>query len=262
MLSASHPNAHLPPASRVRDLFTGLGLPFRALTLVFTTPRLLLLSLVCAAVTAAALIGLWAVLWPFSESLARDWLGDTAGWWRSAGRAVLAFVLFAAMYVTGALTVPMLLLAPLQDPLSEATEARLGSFTATPFSVGRLVSGAWTSIQHTVARLALMLVGFGVLLPLNLIPFVGSVLYAVLSSAWAMWWISAEYLSGPMARHLRPFKAVLAAMRARPWLSMGMGATLYVVLWVPVLNCFLVPLAVIAGTLLFRALEPVTAAGT
>jgi CysZ protein len=40
-----------------------------------------------------------------------------------------------------------------------------------------------------------------------------------------------------------------------------MGAALYVVLWVPVLNCFLVPLAVVAGTLLFRAL-PATPAGT
>jgi CysZ protein len=55
---------------------------------------------------------------------------------------------------------------------------------------------------------------------------------------------------------------VLKAMRARPFLAMGMGATLYVVLWVPVLNCFLVPLAVVAGTLLYRSLPQSPQPGT
>ena len=84
----------------------------------------------------------------------------------------------------------------------------------------------------------------------------------MLSAMWAMWWVCAEYLSGPMARHLLPFKAVLKAMRARPFLAMGMGATLYVVLWVPVLNCFLVPLAVVAGTLMYRLLPQPPSPGT
>ena len=99
-------------------------------------------------------------------------------------------------------------------------------------------------------------------MPLNWIPVAGSVIYAVLSTLWTIWWVAAEYLSGPMARHLLPFRAVLQAMRGRPWLVMGMGATLYVVLWVPVLNCFLVPLAVVAGTLLFRALPTPVPGGT
>ena len=46
---------------------------------------------------------------------------------------------------------------------------------------------------------------FASLLPLNLIPVAGSVLYAVISAMWAMWWVCAEYLSGPMARHLLPW---------------------------------------------------------
>jgi len=160
--------------------------------------------------------------------------------------------------VIGILTVPHLLLAPLQDPLSEATEEKLGDFTPAPFSAARLVTGTVTSVLHTVSRLALMLVGFGVLLPLNFVPVAGNILYGVLSATWAMWWVCAEYVSGPMARHLMPFKAVLKAMWARPFLSLGMGATLYVVLWVPVLNFFLVPLAVVAGTMLFREFSAAT----
>jgi CysZ protein len=36
---------------------------------------------------------------------------------------------------------------------------------------------------------------------------------------------------------------------------MGFGAAVYVLLWLPVLNLFFIPLAVVAGTLLFRGLR-------
>jgi CysZ protein len=150
--------------------------------------------------------------------------------------------------------VPNLLLAPLHDPLSEATEERCGDFTAPAFSLAATARGIVESLTHTLMRVALMLLGLLVLFPLHLIPVAGSVLWVVLSSVWSMFWIAAEHLSNPMARHLRPFKQVLAALRGRLPLALGFGAALYVLLWVPVLNFFLMPVAVVAGTLLFRGL--------
>jgi CysZ protein len=47
---------------------------------------------------------------------------------------------------------------------------------------------------------------------------------------------------------------VIRALRTRLPLALGFGATLWVLLWVPVLNFFLMPVAVVAGTLLFRGL--------
>ncbi len=234
------------------DLLVGLGLPFRAIRLIFSTGKLFALSALCAVVTGATLAALLTLLWPFASHLSERWVGT--GGWRSAAGTGLSILLYLVMLALSALTLPNLVLAPLQDPLSEATETRLGAFTAPPFALARLIKGTVTSLIHTLSRLALMLMGFGVLLPLNWIPVAGSVLYAVLSTLWGIWCVAAEYLSGPMARHLLPFSAVLRALWARPWLATGMGAALYVVLWVPVLNFFLVPLAVVAGTLFFRAL--------
>ena len=91
------------------------------------------------------------------------------------------------------------------------------------------------------------------------VPVAGSVLYLVLSSTWSMFWIAVEHLSNPMARHLRPFGQVVTALRRRLPLALGVGAALYVMLWVPVLNFFLMPVAVVAGTLLYRALRQVNA---
>lgn len=245
------------------DFFSGLSTPFRAFRLMFSNAKLFGLGALCFALTLVVMIGAAFALWPVAGWIQSAWFSGDAGWKEWAAAAV-KFLIWAPLWVVALLTVPPLLLAPLQDPLSEATEEKLGDFTAPPFSVARAISGAGTSLLHTVSRLGLMLLGIVILLPLNFIPVAGSVLYAILSSAWSMWWVCAEYLSGPMARHLMPFSAVLKTMRARPMYAMGMGATLYVFLWVPVLNCFLVPVAVVAGTLMFRAVAPARpiAAGT
>jgi CysZ protein len=48
---------------------------------------------------------------------------------------------------------------------------------------------------------------------------------------------------------------VVTALRARLALALGFGGCLSLILWVPLLNFFLMPLAVVAGTLLFRGLR-------
>lgn len=247
------PIPDLPAVSTAGDLLRGVSIPLRAFTLILRTPKLLLLSLACAAVTGLALIG---VAWGASglAQRAADALISADSGWQHAASIGLSIVFFIMLFVVGALTVPNLLLAPLQDPLSEATEERCGDFTSPPFSLGATVRGIIESLSHTLLRLGLMALGLVVLFPLHLIPVAGSVVWVVLSSVWSMFWIAAEHLSNPMARHLRPFKQVITALRGRLPLALGFGATLYVLLWVPVLNFFLMPVAVVAGTLLFRGL--------
>lgn len=247
------PIPDLPAVSSTGDVVRGLTIPLRAFVLILRTPKLFFLSLLCAAVTGLTLFGVgWGAL-TLAQRAAEALISADSGWQHAASLG-LAAVCFVMLFVLGALTVPNLILAPLQDPLSEATEVRCGDFTAPPFSMGAVVRGVIESLTHTLMRLALMLLGFVVLFPLHLIPVAGSVLWVVLSSVWSMFWIAAEHLSNPMARHLRPFKQVLTALRGRLPLALGFGAALYVLLWVPVLNFFLMPVAVVAGTLLFRGL--------
>lgn len=247
------PIPDLPSVSGAGDLMRGVLIPVRAFLLILRTPKLLVLSLLCAAVTSLTLVAVGWGAWSEGQRGAAALIGADSGWQHAASIG-LGIVFFIMLFGVGALTVPNLLLAPLQDPLSEATEVRCGDFTAPPFSMGATVRGIVESLQHTLLRLFFMALGLLVLFPLNLIPGAGSVLWLVLSSVWSMFWIAAEHLSNPMARHFRPFKQVIRALRARLWLSLGFGASLYVLLWVPVLNFFLMPVAVVAGTLLFRGL--------
>jgi CysZ protein len=249
----------LPPSSGPVDFFRGLALPFRAVRVMLGTPRLVLLSIVSALVTSGVLLGLVVAWWGPAFDWATRLVGT--GSWRSWVAPVVGFLFFALGTFVSALTLPNLVLAPLQDPISEATETRCGDFIAPPFVLRGAVKGTLFSLGHTLLRLVTQLLGLAVLVPLNLIPGAGSVAWAIAGSTWGMFCLAIEHLSNPMARHLYPFGQVVIVLRRRVWLALGFGAALWVMLWVPIVNFFLMPVAVVAGTLLYRGLRAIDALG-
>ena len=243
------------PRPSAGDFFLGMGLPFRAFGLILRSPRLLGLSALCAAVTLVSLVVLTWLLWGSSARLVGWAWTQPSAWYALLLWELVRLLTFVLLLIVGANTVPLLLLTPLQDPLSEVTEELCGDFKAPPFRLGHFVRGVGVGLGYTLARVALLLLGLAVLLPLHLVPGVGSVAFAVLASLWSMNWMAAEHLGGPMARHFYPFRAVRQVLRARRLACLGFGAAVYVILWVPVLNTLFLPLAIVGGTLLFRGLR-------
>lgn len=235
------------------DLIRGATLPFLAVPLLLR-PRLFRLSMVSALVTAATLVGVaWGAL-KGSRAVA-DWLISGSGTWSSIASVTLTGLSWVVLFAVGAVTIPNLVLAPLQDPLSEATEALCVSEQHAPATSGNVLHATLVSLGHTLSRLGLMAFGFAVLFPLHLVPGVGSGLWLVLSTLWSAFWLAVEQLSSPMARHLRPFGEVVTTLKKRPGLALGFGGVLSIILWVPVVNFFLMPVAVVAGTLMYCGLE-------
>ncbi|NMO14743.1 sulfate transporter [Pyxidicoccus fallax] len=243
------------PRAHLSDFFQGMGLLGRALSLVFRSKRLFALSALCAVITAVALAGLIWLLWRHAPGVLESFWARPESWYGRAAWTTVLVLSSLVVWVVGANVVPPLLLAPLQDPLSETTEAVVGGDDGPPFTLASFVRGIVTGVAHTLARLFFLLVGLAVLLPLHLIPVVGSVLWTVLGSLWTMTWMAGEFLAAPMTRHLYPFAEVRRMLRERRALCLGLGAGVYVLLWVPILNTFFLPLAIVAGTLLFRGLR-------
>ncbi|MBX7096070.1 MAG: EI24 domain-containing protein [Myxococcaceae bacterium] len=241
------------PRSFPLGVLDGAALPFKAVGLIARTPRLLGLALISAVVTSGVVVLLFITLWPLARSIAEHLVaGDGTTW--SVVRTAGVVLLYVVLLVSTLLTVPHLVLAPLEDPLSEATEVSLGGFTPPPFSLGTFARGVVLSASHTLLRLVFLLGGVLVLLPLNLLPVVGSVAYAVVSFTWSAWWAASEYTAGPGARHHLGFFEVQRLLRRGSGATLGLGAVLVVLLWIPLVNFFLVPLAVVSGTLLYRGL--------
>src|SRR2546428_3047156 len=108
------PTPSLVPAfsGGLGDFFTGLLLPFRSVSMVFRSGKIFTLSLLASLVTAGALTGIVVAAWRLTER----WVPEgTIG-------SIAHVILTIAVWIPAALTVPALVLAPLQDPISEATE--------------------------------------------------------------------------------------------------------------------------------------------
>jgi CysZ protein len=236
------------------DFFQGLALLPRSWGLIFRTPRLLGLSALCALVTLVALGALAVLLGTYTPELL-GWLWTRPeAWYGRVLWYVLLALMFLVLLVVGANVVLPLVLAPLQDPLSERTEELCGNYTSPPFQLGSFLQGLVTSVAHTLARVFFLLLGLAVLFPLNLLPVVGNMAWTVLGTLWTMLWLAGEHLAAPMTRHGYSFAEVRRALRGRWLLCLGFGAGVFVLLWVPILNSFFLPVAVVGGTLLYRGL--------
>jgi CysZ protein len=257
VLEMTHPSPIPSFSARpgLGDVFQGLALLGRSLRLIFRSPRLLALSALCGAVTLVALGGILFLLGAYTPDLLGALWARPESWYGQALWYLALVLTFVVLLVVAVSTVIPLVLAPLQDPLSEKTEELCGGFTAPPFRPGAFLKGLLTSVGHTLARVLLLLVGLVVLLPLHLIPGVGSVAWTVLATLWSMTWLAGEHLAAPMTRHLYPFREVVRALRSRWLLCLGFGAGVHVLLWVPVLNVLFLPVAVVGGTLLYRGLR-------
>jgi CysZ protein len=253
-MSTPSPVPTFAPRAGPGDFFQGLSLVLRAWRLIFRTPRLRTLSALGALLTLVVLGALIVLSWTFTPWLLGEFWTRPTAWFALALWQLVRGLLFLVLLVIGANVVVPLVLAPLQDPLSERTEELCGGFTPEPFEPGAFLRGLLTGLGHTLARLLVLLLGLGVLAPLNFLPGVGSVAWGVTSWLWTALWLAGEHLAAPMTRHLYPFAQVRQTLRQRWLLCLGFGTGVALLFWLPLFNSFFLPVAVVGGTLLYRGL--------
>jgi CysZ protein len=231
---------------------SSLSLPLEAVRLIRKTPALRRLALISAGVTAACYLAVAVLLY-----FAAPWLLSVL-WPKPAGWLLLLWypavaILFALGFFLGAQAAPVIVLAPLLDRLSVATEDALGR-APTPGGLGRFFAETWRGVVKAALRVALLFGGQTVLLILWLLPGVGQPLFSLASAVWSMLWLAFEYVDVTANRHGLGFAEVRQLLRQNLRATIGLGAALYLLLWLPFLNLFLVPIAVVAATRYYRQL--------
>ena len=235
------------------DFFRGASFPLRAARLMLRDGRLRRLALLCAALTLLV-FAVWAwALWTFLPGLLER------AWPHPQGPAGLLWSLTLVVggllgWLVGAATLPLLALAPLQDVLVAATESAVGAPPAPPSGFGAAARQALSALARTGVRVALLVGGQGLLLALQLLLPAAAPLWAGAGVVWTALFACAEYLDPPLSRRGGTFAEVRRVLARRTALALGFGLAVTLLLWVPLLNLFLVPLAVVAGTLLHHSL--------
>ncbi|MGI5863872.1 MAG: EI24 domain-containing protein [Myxococcales bacterium] len=236
------------------DFFRGFAIPFRGMRLIFGTSKLMLLTLSVAAVTFFSLIGVLIALWYLAPDLVAAFWKEPEAWYALIAHKLLVALVYGLLFIIGANVMPPLLVAPLMDSISVQAEKALGFPVNDDGGFGRLVKETVRAVANGLVRLLVLLVGQAALLPLLLIPVAGGPLWTGLSWCWTAVWVAVSYLDVPMARYLYNFDHEVHVLKKRLPLCLGFGAAIALMLWIPLLNSFFVPVAVVSATVLFRAL--------
>lgn len=247
----------------------GLVMPLRAIAFLSRHPRLWPL------VVVPALINL--VLFVVAAGLVVTYAGDVLAWlWPRPGvEGVLDWGLVALWYAFGAILVVAgflaayvlvlllggVLASPFTDALSERTEALLTG--AQPAAEGSWLAGALQAVGHTAKVTALYLLLLAPILLLHLVPAVGNLAATVLGAALGAFFIALEFSDAAFSRRGLSLGAKTRLLRAHLASTMGVGLGASALLWIPLVNVFCIPLAVVSGTVLAVSLTaPAAGAGS
>jgi len=144
--------SQLPDLSKpgFMDLFRGFSTPFRALKMLFSTPRLRVYTLLIAGVSAVTLVGLAVGLWFGVPALIDLFWTRPESWYGATAHVLLTILIYALLFIGGANVLPMTLAAPLMDPISIETERALGFQVADEGGFGRMVKEIVQAILNSL----------------------------------------------------------------------------------------------------------------
>lgn len=138
--------------------------------------------------------------------------------------------------------------APFNGLLAEQLEARLTGASPPDTSVldimkdiPRIMKREWQKLVWYAPRAI-------VLLALYFIPGIGQTIAPVLWFLFSSWMLTTQYCDYPFDNHKVPFKTMQAALRTQKVANMQFGALISLFTIIPVLNFFIMPVAVCGAT--------------
>jgi CysZ protein len=241
------------PNGTLARLNAGAALPGRGFEYLLRHPRLWRYAAVPAVLAVAGVVAVLAFgLTAAGALLAHFWTQPEAAGWHALLFAlwwVARLAIWLVLLVLAALALPSTLGAPAMDRLSARVEAQeLGASEAA--GLGRALAETWRALANALPRLIVFALGHAALLLLVLLPVV-NVAYPVLAFLWTARWTAVEYLDLPMSRNLHRLAEVRATLRRVQPVGLGFGGVLALLLLVPLANLLVVPVATVAGTLLY-----------
>lgn len=187
----------------------------RTLLLLAFLPGVLTLLL-----TAAAIWGLWTF-----------WLADLSGWIAVPLFIITAPVLWIAF--------GNLAIIPFEDPIIDHVQRKVWGevkIPAPPFSVKRMAREIWQSLSFTLILFSIVLISF--------LPGIGFV--AFMASAWITSW---SFLSTVLHRQFASASDKRRIFFRHAFGNLVLGAILNILLFVPILNVWLLGFALVLTSL-------------
>lgn len=199
------------------------------------------------------LAGHWISGW--IEAAAAGW---EAGWaWLNtiiealvAAARVLVWVILLAVFASIFTMGVQLIAAPFMGILAEKVDVQLSGVSmpaeTLPAMIVRMFRREARKTWYWLWRALLLLIAVAIV---SLIPGI-NVLAPVIWFAWSGWMMAMQYLDFSADNRQVSFAGMLAEMQQRRWLVLAFGCLVLALTMLPLVNLLIMPVAVIAGTLM------------
>lgn len=245
-------------AAVVSSLSTGVGDIGRGFRFLNQHPRLWGWVIAPAIVTLLIMVGLVAGV----AHLVDPAVGWATGWLPDVVRGLASALVWLVVIVglgAGALFVFMavagIVAGPFNELLSEAVEARLTGRPAPRFSVGALLNGFVLGIAHGVRRLVVALLAFVLVFVLGFIPLIGTIGALALGFYVSARGAAYDCYDAVLARRELSYRDKLAFLAQHRGRTLGLGAGVTAMLFVPFVNLVALGLGTAGATMAARELE-------
>jgi CysZ protein len=161
-----------------------------------------------------------------------------------AGFLILLIVCYLAFTIFGGLVT-----APFNEKISQHVE-KMVSEQESNFQLG-FWRDAYVSIKAEAQKLVFYFSILFVLLLLNLAPAIGSAIAFVLGILFSFYYNALDFLDYPMTRRQMKFVRKLKVTGKGGMLTYGFGCIAFLMMFLPVVNVFMKPILVAAGTSLY-----------
>ena len=233
----------------IKGFFEGIGYAFNGFSLILQKgirPFVVLPLLINIVVFS---LGIWLAKSQFDDLMAKmlGWLPSWLSWLEYLLWPLFAALIFIAVYYTFTI-VANLLASPFNALLAERVEQKLNGLPIPEFKGYKALMGTiGKTILSEARKLLYMLKWLPVLLIISIIPVVN----LIAPFAWALygaWMLSLQYTDFAMGNHELFVKEELVLLRKNRSVSLGFGGTLTVLMMIPVINFFVMPVGVAGGT--------------
>jgi len=182
------------------------------------------------------------------------WLGADqpgASFWIEALNVVILIVGFLlVLFVCYLLFVILggLITAPFNEEISQRVEEIVTNQSLHKMGFWE---DAYISIKGEAEKIVFYIVILFLIFLLNFVPIVGNIFSFIIGTIFSFFYNALDFLDYPMTRRKMKFKQKLKVTRSGKMLIYGFGCAAFLLMFLPIINVFMKPILVVAGTSLY-----------
>lgn len=239
----------------MKEFFFGFIYTFKSINLFFKYPKIIVYSIVPFIINVIIYGTIFFLTYKWLIGFSGNVTGATetaAVWWQEMLNVlilVVSFIVLLFICYLAFITLSSIITAPFNEKISCIVE-EIVTKSKINYNVG-FWKDAYLSTKAEILKIIFY---FSILIPillLNLIPVIGNILSTILGILFSFFYNALDFLDYPMTRKFLSLRKKIKVVMSKNMLSLGFGASAFLIMFLPLVNVLLKPVCVTAGTALF-----------